>query len=69
MSQEIVIPPYDTLNQMFERNTQERKAIQAMLRIRSRETEDQLSQPLRLPVPGYGDLSQFAKTQSKRPGA
>lgn len=69
MSQEIVIPPYDTLNEMYERNTQERKAIQTMLRIRSRETEDQLNQPLRLSIPGYGDLSQFAKTQPKRPGA
>jgi hypothetical protein len=50
MADEILIPPYETLAQMLERNTRERAGIQALLRMRAREPEEQSNREIRIPV-------------------
>jgi hypothetical protein len=50
MADEILIPPYDRLVEMLERNTRERAGIQALLRLRAREPEEQSNRPIRIPV-------------------
>jgi hypothetical protein len=50
MADEILIPGYDTLAAMLERNTRERQGIQALLRMRVREPEERSNEPLRIPI-------------------
>lgn len=48
MDDVIFIPPYDVLVAMYERNKRERYVLEALLRLRSKDSSDS---PIRIPVP------------------